>query len=96
LVDSATGEVAFNSTDERISKFVEFFQPQFDREKVAKVKEFIRDRLSLKDYVIYKDILEETNEARALVNKAFYDLTDEGKYRMRPIKDVGMVLEVMT
>ena len=88
--------MAFNSTDERISKFVEFFQPQFDREKVAKIKDIIRDKLSLKDYVICNDILQETNEARALVNKAFYDLIDEGKYRMRPIKDVGMVLEIIT
>ena len=96
LVDSVTGEVVYNSTDDRISKFVEFYQPRFDREKVAKVKEFIRDRLSLKDYVIYKDILEETNEARTLVNKAFYDLEAEGKYRTRHIKDVGMVLEIIT
>lgn len=96
LVDSVTGEAVYNPTDDRISKFVEFYQPRFDREKVTRVKDFIRDRLSLKDYVIYKDILEETNEARALVNKAFYDLTDEGKYRTRHIKDVGMVLEIIT
>ena len=96
LIDSVTGEVVYNPTDDRISKFVEFFQPQFDREKVAKVKEFIRDRLSLKDYVVFNDILEEANEARTLVNKAFYDMEAEGKYRMRLIKDVGVVLEVMT
>jgi len=96
LVDSGTGEVVYNPTDDRISKFVEFFQPQFDREKVAKVKDIIRKRLSLKDYVLYNDILEETNEKREIVNKAFYDLTDEGKYRMRRIKDVGVVLEPIT
>ena len=86
LVDSGTGEVTFNSVDERIVKFVEFFKPQFDSEKVAKIKELIKKRLSLKDYVVYSDILEETKEPRTLVNKAFYDLTDEGKYRMRHIK----------
>jgi len=96
LIDSATGDVTFNSADERIGKFVEFFEPQFDSEKVAKIKDTIRGKLSLKDYVIFNDILEETKEARILVNKAFYDFTDEGRYRMRHIKDVGVVLEIIT
>ncbi|MGB5925587.1 MAG: hypothetical protein WBH01_05775 [Dehalococcoidia bacterium] len=94
LVDSGTGEVVYNPTDDRISELVEFFQPQFDREKVAKVKKLIMDGLSLKDYVVFSDILEVSNERREIVTKAFYDLTDEGGYRMRHIRDVGVVLEV--
>jgi hypothetical protein len=96
LIDSVTGDVFYNPTDDRISNFVDFFRPQFDKEKVAKVKNFVRDRLSLKDYVVFNDILEETNEKREIVNKAFYELEAEGKNRMRLIRDVGIVLETMT
>ena len=93
LVDSGTGEVVYNPTDDRISKLVEFFQPQFDSEKLAKVKKLIREGLSLKDYVVFNDIVEESNEERQMVNKAFCDFIDEGKHRIRHIKDVGAVLE---
>ena len=96
LIDSVTGDVFYNPADDRISKFVEFFQPQFDKEKEAKVNKLIRDKLSLKDYIVFNDILEETNEKREIVNKAFYDLEAEGKHRMRLIKDVGLVLETAT
>lgn len=96
LVDSVTGDVFYNPSDDRISKFVEFFQPQFDKERVAKVRNLIRDKLSFKGYGVFNDILEEANEKREIVNKAFHDLEAEGKCRMRIIKDVGVVLETIT
>ncbi len=96
LVDSATGEVVHNPADDRISKFVHFFQPQFDNERVARIKDRIRKELSLKDHVLFDDVQKETGEKRELVNKAFYDLLAEGKYRIRPIKGVGLVFELVT
>lgn len=93
LVDSMTGDVFYNPEDDRISNFVEFFQPQFDKERVAEVKEFIRDRLALKNYVAFDDLLEEVNEKRDIIDKAFYDFEFEKNHRMRIIKDVGVVLE---
>jgi len=95
LIDSVTGDVVYNPTDDRINNFVDFFQPQFDKEKVAKVKDAILGKLSLKDYVVFDDMATETNESRTVVNKAFCDLEAEGNYRTRLIKDVGVVLEVM-
>jgi len=93
LVDSVTGEVYFNPADERIAKFVDFFKPEFDSERVAKVKGFILEKFSIKDYVVFDDVVEGTKEGRRIVNKAFYDLEAEGRGRVRYIKDVGLVLE---
>jgi len=94
IIDSATGDVFYNPTDERISEYIDFFKPQFDRERVMQVKSFILDKLNRKDYVVYSDIVEETNEVTEIINKAFYDLESEGEYRIRMIKDVGIVLEI--
>ena len=96
LVDSVTGEVVHNPTDNRISNFVEFFQPHFDQEKVVKVKKAIRNKLNLKDHASFEEIMEETNETRTILNKAFYDLETEGMGRLRYIDQVGLVLEVKT
>ena len=63
---------------------------------MAKVNKLIRDKLSLKDYIIFNDIVEETNETREIINKAFHEIEAEGKQRMRLIKDVGVVLETAT
>jgi len=93
LVDSTTGDVVFNPADNRISKFVEFFRPQFDREKVEKIKGMIKARLFEKDYVVFDDIFKESKEEAALVYKAFHDIENEKGGRLRYIKDVGLVLE---
>ena len=63
---------------------------------MAKVKEFIRDKLSVKNYIVFSDILEEVNEKREIIDKAFYSFESEGNHRMRIIKDVGVVLETVT
>lgn len=94
LVDSVTGEVYYNPTDDRIANFIDFFKPEFDREKVERVKKHVLEKFRLKDYAVFSDVLEETGEERAIVNKAFYDLEKEGKGRTRYIKEVGLVLEV--
>jgi hypothetical protein len=95
LVDSVTGEVAHNPADDRIAKFVDFFKLQFDKERVERVKNFILRRFSERDYVVFDDIIKETNEERVSVNKAFYDLDSEKKGRARYIKEVGLVLEAV-
>lgn len=93
LVDSVRGEVVYNPTDDRIAKFAEFFKPQFDREKVESVKKYALEELSMKDHIVFEDIVEETKEERRIVYKAFYDLESAGKGRARYIKDVGLVLD---
>ncbi|NMG82593.1 MAG: hypothetical protein GIS02_00075 [Methanosarcinales archaeon] len=93
LVDSVTGDVFYNPTDERIAGFVEFFKPEFDREQVERVKQFVLDAFSVKDYVLFEDAVSESGEARDIVSRAFTGLVDAGGYRMRWIEDVGAVVE---
>ncbi len=88
-----TGEIIYNPTDAHISRFVDLFKPEFDVEKVERLKDFIADKFSTVDHVVLEDVAEETKEDRALVKKAFYDLEKEG-YRIRYIEDVGLVLNV--
>lgn len=94
LVDSVTGDVFFNPADERIAAFVEFFKPEFDRERVERVRRFVLDAFSVKDYVLFEDAVEGSGEARDIVHRAFTGLVDAGGYRMRWIKGAGMVVEV--
>ena len=93
LIDATTGELVYNPADERITKFVDFFRPQFDRERVERIKNNILRKLSEIDYVVFGEILKETKEERLLVLKAFHDLETDKIYRLRYIKDVGLVLE---
>ncbi|MFC1926708.1 hypothetical protein ACFLWV_03030 [Chloroflexota bacterium] len=95
LIDSVTGEVVYNPTDERITKFVDFFRPQFDIERVERIMDIIMRKLSEVSYVVFEDIVEELREDRTLVNKAFHDLDSRKKGRLRYIQDVGLVLEAV-
>ena len=93
LVDSVAGEVFYNPADERIAEFAEFFKPEFDRERVEKVRQFVLDAFKVKDYVLLEDAVSESGEARDIVHRAFAGLVDAGGYRMRWIEDVGAVVE---
>lgn len=94
IIDSVTGEVFYNPLDNGITGLIDLFRQEFDREKVERVKKHVGEKLKLKDYVVFSDVLEETKEARMIVNKAFYDLEREGKGRTRYIKEVGLVLGI--
>jgi hypothetical protein len=93
LIDSVTGEVFYNTSDERIAGLTDFFKPEFDHEKVEKVTRYVLSRLGVHGYAVFDDIIKEANESRQIVNKVFYDLQKEGKSRIRQIKDVGLVLQ---
>jgi hypothetical protein len=93
LVDSVTGQVFFNPKDDRISKFVEYFTPEFNREKTEKVKQYILAKLAIKEYVVLDDAITELRESRTLVNKGFYDMQREGKGKLKYIKEVGLVIQ---
>ena len=93
LVDSVTGEVFYNPSDERIAAFVEFFKPEFDRERVERVRQLVMDGFKVKDYVWLEDVVSESGEARDIVHRAFTGLVDGGGYRMRWIEDEGAVVE---
>lgn len=94
LIDSVTGDVYYNDADDRIAGYIDLFKPEFERERVERIKNEIRRRMELKDYAVLEDILSETGEERAIVNKAFYDLAGAGEGRTRYIKGIGMVIEL--
>ena len=71
-----------------------FFTPEFDRERVERVRQFVLDAF-LEDYVLFEDAVSESGEARDIVHRAFAGLVDAGGYRMRWIEDVGAVVEVV-
>ncbi|MCK4626166.1 MAG: hypothetical protein KAV00_12690, partial [Phycisphaerae bacterium] len=91
LVDSVTGEVFYNPADERIAEFAPFFKPEFDRERVERVRQFVLDAFKVKDYVLFEDAVSESGEARDIVHRAFTGLVDAGGYRMRWIEGAGVV-----
>lgn len=94
LIDSVTGEVYYNRLDHRIAGFIDFFKPEFNTEKVERLKKQILELFMMKDYVVFDDLLKETMEERTIAIKAFYDLEKEGKGKTRYVKHVGLVLEV--
>ncbi|MFA4957496.1 MAG: hypothetical protein WC556_11060 [Candidatus Methanoperedens sp.] len=94
IIDSVTGDVFYNPLDNGITGLIDLFRQEFDREKLERVKKHVLEKLKLKDYVVFGDILEETKVGREIVNKAFYDLEREGKGRTRYIKEVGLVLGI--
>ena len=75
------------------SKFVEYFTPEFNREKTEKVKQYILAKLAIKEYVVLDDAITELRESRTLVNKGFYDMQREGKGKLKYIKEVGLVIQ---
>jgi hypothetical protein len=93
LIDAVSGEMYFNSDDNRISAYTEFFRLEFDREKVARVNAFITQRLEAVEYVVFEDAVKETAESAQIVNKVFYDLAARGKYRIRSLEGIGKVLQ---
>ena len=95
LIDSVTGEMIFNPADERITKYVEYFTPEFNREKIETVRQYIIGRLAVKDYVVLAEVVNETKEPKATVNKVFYDLQHEGKGKIKYIKEVGLVIQTL-
>jgi len=92
LIDPETGELIYNSGDERIKPFIKFYEPHFDTEKVEKVKGVIKGKLELEDYVVLEDIVKESGEEVTIVKKALYALEEEGYGKVKYISDVGLVL----
>lgn len=92
LVDAETGELLYNPVDEMAKHYKNFFEIEFNEEKVEKCKLFIKNKLSVEEYVVLEDVVKEGNFARDVAKKAFYEVEKEG-FRIRYIKDVGLVLE---
>jgi hypothetical protein len=95
LVDSVTGEVVYNPVDDRVVRFINLFKPEFDHEELERVRNYAASRLQMKGYAVLDDVVAETGEPSAIVNKVFYDSQRAGLGRVRYIKDVGLVLQTL-
>jgi hypothetical protein len=85
----------FNPLDARITKYIEYFTPEFNSEKTATVRKHIMGRLAVKEYIVLDEAVNETREPKAIVNKVFYDLQHEGKGKIKYIKGVGLVIQTV-
>ena len=97
LVDLETGEVFYNESDERIKAYIDLFKPVFDEEKVRAIREYVVNRLELKDFAVLDRVVEEATEGgeegKRLAKKVFYDLEKEGMGKVRYDKEFGVVVE---
>ena len=97
LVDLETGEIFYNESDERIKAYIDLFKPVFDEEKVRAIREYVVNRLELKDFAVLDRVVEEATEGgeegKRLAKKVFYDLEKEGMGKVRYDKEFGVVVE---
>ena len=96
LTDLETGEVFYNESDERIKAYVDLFKPVFDEERVRAIRDYVVERLDLKDFAVLDRVVEEATdggeEGKRLVKKAFYDLDKEGIGDVKYDKEFGLVI----
>lgn len=91
LVDSASGEVYFNPNDLRLISYVDYFRPEFDLERVEKMKKIIRDEFANAEYLEFEKVFEKTKEDRFVIERAFYALEREKVGRVKFAEGVGLV-----
>ena len=83
LVDAGSGEIYYNPTDLRILSYIDYFRPEFDQERVEKLKKVIRDEFISAEYLEFEKIYEKTKEDRFIIEKAFYALEREKVGRVK-------------
>ncbi|MCX6688636.1 MAG: hypothetical protein NTZ39_02935 [Methanoregula sp.] len=91
LVDSASGEVYYNPNDLRILSYIDYFRPEFDRERVEKMKKILRDEFANVEYLEFEKIYEKTKEDRFIIEQAFYALERENVGKVKFADGVGLV-----
>ena len=91
LIDMETGKLIINPHDEIAQDFKEIFMLEIDKEKMAKIKRCIEEKLIEKDYICLKDAIKLCGDKK-LVKKVFYDFEDEKGYKVKYIRNVGLVL----
>ncbi|WP_010476907.1 hypothetical protein [Thermococcus zilligii] len=90
LLDLESGELIYNPHDEYAKAFEPFLRLEFDKEKIARIKDFVEERINEKGYVRLEEAVEHFDED--LVKRAFQELSKEKGYSTRFIEGVGYVL----
>ncbi|HEC87999.1 MAG TPA: hypothetical protein ENI52_01635 [Thermoplasmata archaeon] len=91
LVDMETGKLLYNPHDELAKKLKRICMLETNEELVAKVKNCIEEMLVEKNHVTLDEAIKICGDKK-LVKKVFYDLEDEKNYRVRYVKEIGLVL----
>ena len=95
LVDLHTGQLTYNSTDERLKGFAGLFNLAREVEQVLRVRRLVEGKIEAeyrRGGVTLNEIVEELREDPALVRQAFDQLTQDHRYRFVPDKDTGGML----
>jgi len=91
LIDSASGEIYYNPHDPRIQSYIDYFRPEFDLERINKMKKLISDEFLNVEYLEFEKIVEKLKEDRFIIEKAFYALEREKIGRVKFAEGVGLV-----
>jgi hypothetical protein len=90
LLDLESGELIYNPHDEYAKAFEPMLRLERDEELLAKVKDFLEDRIVKRGYVRLEEALE--HFAEEVVKRAFHELSKEKGYITKFVEGVGYVL----
>ncbi|NJE60187.1 hypothetical protein [Thermococcus sp. 21S7] len=90
LLDIESGELIYNPHDEYAKAFEPMLRLERDEELLAKVKNFLEERITTRGYVRLEEALEHFTEET--VKRAFHELSREKGYITKFIDGVGYVL----
>ncbi len=91
LLDLETDKLSLNPHDKTAEQFKEMFVLQTDEEKTAKAKNDIEDILMERGHVRLDQAIKACGDKK-LAKKIFYGLKDEKGYKVRGMKEIGLVL----
>ncbi len=90
LLDLESGELIYNPHDGYAKAFEPFLRLERDEEKMARIKDFLEERIKAKGYVRLEEAAEKF--AEDAVKRAFQELSKEKGYVAKFIEGVGYVL----
>jgi hypothetical protein len=90
-LDLETDKLILNPHDKTAEQFKEMFVLQTDEEKTAKAKSNIEDILMERGHVRLDQAIKACGDKK-LAKKIFYGLKDEKGYKVRGMKEIGLVL----
>lgn len=90
LLDLESGELIYNPHDEYARAFEPMLRLERNEEFLAKVKDFIEDKILKKGYIRLEEAIE--HFAEDMVKMAFHELSKEKGYITKFIEGVGYVL----
>ncbi|QDA31604.1 hypothetical protein FH039_08340 [Thermococcus indicus] len=90
LLDLESGELIYNPHDEYAKAFEPMLRLERDEELLAKVKDFLEEKIIMRGYVRLEEALE--HFAEETVKRAFHELSREKGYITKFVEGVGYVL----